>query len=310
MRKYSKLHIYFILSVISVASILFIGCSDGEKGAIEEIHPITVVDALGRELIFETVPQKIATISPTATEILYSVEGTSILRDRSSNFPDEVRELPHVGSAYDPSIEALVKEKPDLVIIEALTQARFASILGQSGLKVMAVKAETIDEIKEYMLKVGKLIGKEELASEKISGIEARLSDLGSFDDRSILILISDQDRNLYAAKPESYSGLIPEALGMKNKAEGLPDSGPYPGFSMMSTEAILVANPEVIVTITPAPKPAPRLSTTIAQIPPFSKLTAVQNGNVIEADVALFLQAPGPRIVEAIEFLKSALTK
>ena len=94
----------------------------------------------------------------------------------------------------------------------------------------------------------------------------------------------------------------------MVNKAEGLKDSGPYPGFSLMSPETILLANPDVIVTITPAPEPAPRLSSTITQIRPFAALSAIQTGSIYEADVTLFLQAPGPRIVEAVEALKQGL--
>ena len=113
----------------------------------------------------------------------------------------------------------------------------------------------------------------------------------------------------MYAARPESYTGLIAATIGMDNKAAGLPDSGPFPGFALMSIEAILMANPDVLVTITPAPVPAPRLSDSIKQIPPFAGLNAIQTGNVIEADVTLFLQSPGPRIVEAVEFLKDAVS-
>ena len=104
---------------------------------------------------------------------------------------------------------------------------------------------------------------------------------------------------------PESYTGLIADTLGMENGAAGFPASGPYPGFSIMSPELILKANPDIIVTITPAPEPAPRLSTTLSHIPPFAGLKSIRNGNVIEADVSLFLQAPGPRIGDAVQFLK-----
>ena len=76
----------------------------------------------------------------------------------------------------------------------------------------------------------------------------------------------------------------------------------------MMSTEAILMANPDLIVTITPAPEPAPRLSDTITRIPPFAGLTAIQTRSIFEGDVTLLLQAPGPRIVEAVESLSEGL--
>ncbi|MQG73802.1 MAG: ABC transporter substrate-binding protein [SAR202 cluster bacterium] len=305
--------------LISATLILILACSSDDEAsnvtssgeaatAVPAKDPVTVTDALGQAINFEEPPKKIVTLSPTATEILYAAGGAAILRDRASNFPVEAQSLPDAGSAYNPSIEAVVEVQPDLVIIEALTQARFVSILKQSGLKVMAVKAETVDDITNQIINVGKVIGEEAVANERVAEITRRLEQVGSSDSRTFLILISDQDRNLYAARSESYTGLVATTLGLKNKAEGLPDSGPYPGFSMMSTEAILMANPDIIVTITPAPEPAPRLSDTITRIPPFAGLTAVRTRSIFEGDVTLLLQAPGPRIVEAVESLSEGL--
>ena len=273
-------------------------------------NSITITDNLGQILSFDSIPKNIATISPSATEMLYAAGGTATVRDRASNFPESVQALPDVGSAYNPSIEALIGAQPDLVIIEALTQARFLPMLKQADLKVMAVKAETIQDITENIQKIGKIIDKETTARLEVSGIASRLSAAKTYNTGSVLLLISDHDRNLYAARPESYTGLIATEVGLINKAAGLPDSGPYPGFAVMGPESILMANPDFIVTITPAPMPAPRLSETIKQIPPFARLKAIQSGNVIEADVNLFLQAPGPRIVEAVEFLKDHIKR
>ena len=269
---------------------------------------VIVIDALGNEIEFDGIPDKVATISPTATEMLYAAGGVSVLRDRASKYPAEVTELPNVGSAYNPSIEEIVKAKPDLVIIEALTQARFIPVLAQAGLKVMAVKAETKEDITSNILNIGKVIGKESEAIDKIKDIDNRLSEIGSEDGRTVLLLISDQDRNLYAARPESYTGLIAQTIGMVNKAAGLPDAGPYPGFALMSPESILMADPDVIIALSPAPPPAPRLSNMLTQIPPFAGLKAIRTGSILEGDVDLFLQSPGPRIVEAVEFLKKGL--
>ena len=312
---------FFIINVSLLLLLsVFVSCGESSSmdseptaaaeptAAPEPVYDVTVIDALGREISFDSIPQKIASISPTATEMLYAAGGSAILRDRASNYPEEANALPDVGSAYDPSIETLVGARPDLVLIEALTQARFAPMLESMGLKVMAVKAETVSDVTTYISDLGSILESSDTASEKIEDIQTRLMALESSDSRSVLILISDQDRNLYAARPESYTGLIATTLGMSNKAEGLPDSGPYPGYALMSTEAILMANPDVIVTLTPAPEPAPRLSQTITQIPPFAALKAIQMNQVVEGDVVLFLRAPGPRIVDAVEFLQESL--
>ena len=269
---------------------------------------IVIVDALGREVAFESVPEKIATISPTATEMLYVAGGESVLRDRASRYPAQAQKLPDVGSAYDPSLELLIDVSPELVIIEALTQAQFVPALEKSGFKVVSVKAESVEDVKSNISNIGKILGSDTIAQAFIDDMENRLASVGGDDGRSILILISDRDRNLYAARPESYTGLIASLIGLVNKAEGMPDFGPFPGFTAMSPELILAANPDIIVTITPAPEPAPRLSDTIKMIPPFAGLKAMRSGAIIEGDLTLFLQSPGPRIVEAVEFLKVSL--
>tara|TARA_Y100000590_G_scaffold18140_1_gene21589 strand:- start:1739 stop:2761 length:1023 start_codon:yes stop_codon:yes gene_type:complete len=272
-------------------------------------EPVRVTDALGQQLTFDSVPQRIVTLSPTASELLYFVGGRAVGRDRASNFPLIMKSLPDVGSAYNPSMEALMAMRPDLVIIEALTQARFAPMLAKTGITVMAVKTESLEDITANLTMIGSVIGNEKLAQQAVDDITGRLELVGQVE-KSVLLLISDQERNLYAAKPESYTGLIVDVLGMENKAAGLADSGVYPGFSLMTAEAILRSNPDIIVTITPAPKPAPRLSVTMSQIPPFAALKAMQTGMIIEGDVDLFLQAPGPRLVEAVEFLKARMAQ
>ncbi|MCH2670406.1 MAG: hypothetical protein MK009_11235, partial [Gammaproteobacteria bacterium] len=55
----------------------------------ETSWPLSIKDALGQELIFDGVPQKIATISPIATEMLYAIGGSASLRDRASNYSIE-----------------------------------------------------------------------------------------------------------------------------------------------------------------------------------------------------------------------------
>ena len=92
--------------------------------------------------------------------------------------------------------------------------------------------------------------------------------------------------------------------MNLSNVASDLSESGPYPGYALFSSEQAIKTNPDVILTISPAPEPAPRLSAMLPRIPGYAGLDAVANGRVSEVSVDLFLQAPGPRIVDAIEEL------
>ena len=269
-----------------------------------EPYPLTVVDMMGRTVEIAAKPTRIVSISPTATETLYVAGGAAVARDTSSTFPAEVLSLPELGGAYSPSFEAIAAQRPDLILIEALTQARFVEPLSQLGAPVVAVRATSLDDVTASVELVGQIIGNGEAAEEASQEISARVSQAveGLSAGQSALILISDADRNLYAAKPQSYPGAIASIAQLSNPAAELPDSGPFPGFAIVSAEQVLGMNPDYVFTITPAPEPAPRLSAMLPRIPGFAALQAVSSGRMHELELAIFLRNQGPRIAEAVE--------
>ncbi len=267
-------------------------------------YPLEVVDMVGRPVEIPAKPTRIVSISPTATEMLYVAGGTAIARDSSSTFPAEVMELPELGGAYSPSFEAIAAQGADLILIEALTQSRFLEPLSQLGAPVVAVRATSIDDVTMGIRLIGQIIGSDEVAEQAAQDISARVSSSvkGLSSGKSVLILISDADRNLYAAKPQSYPGAIASMVQLSNPAGDLPDSGTFPGFAGISAEQVLTMDPDYVFTITPAPEPAPRLSAMLPRIPGFSGLRAVASGQMHEIDHVVFLRNPGPRIAEAVE--------
>ena len=242
--------------------------------------------------------------------MIYKIGGTVVARDSSSRFPANIMEIPTVGSAYSPNVEAIVAQNPDLIVIEALTQARFIGQLSQFGIPVFAVRAASLADVTDGLKDLGNILGLQTESESAIAEINEKLTSISSGFSYSgdILILISDADRNLYAAKPESYAGLIADLLGLNNLAKGMDDVGPYPGYTLWSGEVAARSHPGYILTISPAPPPAPKLSETLINIPGFNRLPAIQNGNVKELNPILFMQAPGPRIVDALEEMSSLL--
>ena len=269
-----------------------------------ETYPLEITDMLGRPVTIPARPERIVSISPTATEMLYAVGGSAVARDSSSTFPALVMELPDVGGAYSPSFESIAAQRPDLILLEALTQARFLEPLSQFGAPVVAVRASSLEDVVAGIRLVGQIIESDETAEQVAQDITARVSSAteGLSAGMSALILISDADRNLYVAKPQSYPGAIASMVELSNPAADLPDSGTFPGFALVSAEQLLAMDPDFLFTITPAPEPAPKLSTVLPRIPGVSGMQAIRQGQMHEIDHVIFLRNQGPRMAEAVE--------
>jgi iron complex transport system substrate-binding protein len=290
-----------LLLIILAASLILMACSSSTP----EPSTLTVTDLLGRSVEVPRKPERIVTTHPSATEALYQVGGTAVGRDTASKYPTEVQDLPTVGGSYSISTEAVVALDPDLVLIEALTQASLIEPFEELGIPVMAVRAASLEDIVQSLTLVGEILDTDDAAAQVITDIQNRIdvAKENAPEGKSILIFIADAQNNVYAAKPASYPGTMAALIGLDNLAADLPDAGGrYAGYASFSAEQATQTNPDVVFTITPAPAPAPRLSVVLSQMPGFKEIPAVKAGHIVELDPVLFLQAPGPRIADAVE--------
>ena len=268
-------------------------------------YPLTVNDMMDRSVTIAAEPQRVVATSPTTVEMVYAVGGTLVAHDASSNYPPEVVDLPAVGRAYAPDFEGIVAQNPDLVIADSINQARFLQQFEALGVPILMVGAASFDDVETGMRLVGQALGlssEAELATAKMQQDRDDLISQVPEQQVKALILIMDADQRIYAAKPDTYVGSLAQALKAENPATGLSGAaGPYPGYVLLSAEQAVTENPDVILTISPAPAPAPKLSDVLKDVPGYSDLDAVKAGKVHELDVDLFLQAPGPRVIEAM---------
>ncbi len=276
-------------------------------------YPVTVTDMLGRRVEIKAEPKTIVAVSPTAVELVYAAGKTVAGRPSTANYPPEAQSATPVGTAYQPNLEAILALKPDLVIADSVIHAQPALRQPLEGLPVPVIfaGANSYQQVLDALRLVGTALNATEATNRVIADIEKALADARkALEGKNVtaVAILSDRDQTLYAAKSTSYTGDILKELGIRNPADALPDAGPFPGYATIAPEKLVEFNPDYIFAITPAPPPAPRLANLIPTIPPFRGLKAVTSNHVVDSDVELFVQAPGPRVKLALEAVAKAV--
>ncbi len=277
-------------------------------------YPVTVTDMLGRKVEIKAKPKTIVAISPTAVELVYAAGQTVAGRSQSADFPEAAKSAKEVGTAYQPSFEAILALKPDLIVADSIIHAQPAlrKPIEELGVPVIFAGADSYQKVLDGLTLMGQVFDAQATTAKIATDIAKARDDAKTAlatKKLSAVALISDRDRTLYAAKPGSYAGDVLAQLGLTNPAAAQPDSGPFPGYTAVPPEKMVEYNPDIIFAISAAPPPAPKLSASLLQVPPFKDLKALKTNKIVDANVELFLQAPGPRIVDAFKAVVAAAT-
>lgn len=277
-------------------------------------YPVDITDMAGHKVTIKAKPTTIVAVSPTAAELVYAAGGTIVGRSTTVVYPDAAKNATDIGSAYSPAPDKILALKPDLVVADSviiLGMPNVQKTLDGLGVPVVYVGAQSYADVLTGLDLIGKVLDGTDKTAQVKAGIDKAKNDAKAAlagKNLTFVALTADEKSQLYAAKDTSYVGDIMKQLGISNPASPLPDTPPYPGYSLVATDKLLQMNPDFILAITPDPH-APPLAGVIAQIPPLAGMKAVANKHVIDADMNVFLQAPGPRIADGFKAITAAVT-
>lgn len=274
------------------------------SGLATAAHAVQITDDRGKTFDFKAAPQRIVSLLPSLTETVCALQQCARLvgTDRYSNWPESVNRLPKVGGGIDPTIEAVVALKPDLILMS--TSGRARDRLEALGFTVVAMEPRRLADAERVLNTVGAILqvppeqGAKRAWREIDAAVEAARQSLPAHV-KGVRVYF-EVSRGPYAAGEKSFMGEILTRLGARNVVPAA--LGPFP---RLNPEFIVRANPDVIMI-------GNRSMQEAVTYPGWNAMKAVQENRVCafdsaEADV---LVRPGPRMAEAARLMARCLAE
>lgn len=265
--------------------------------------PVTV-DAENGEVTIEERPERIVSLSPSATEILFAIGAGDqvVAADTWSTYPENAPTTDLSG--YDPNIEAIVAYEPDLVIAAQDANEMVAS-LEALGVPVLVNGAPTdIEGGYDIAAGIGLATGHVDETAEMIAQMRADLDKaFAAAPQDQDLRIYHELDSTFYSASSNSFIGSVYAQLGAVNIADEADAEGT--GYPQLTEESIVEADPQLIV----ATDDVSYTAEDIAARPGWSEVAAVKDGSIVlvDADIA---SRWGPRLPQLVELLAGALNE
>lgn len=218
---------------------------------------VDVTDDYGNEVALQAPAQRIVSLSPHLTELLYAAgAGSKVVGVVDfSDFPPEARTLPRVGSNAAIDLESVLALRPDLLVAwPNAGTARAIARLAELGLPTFRSEPRELEDIASTLERLGRLSGTQPQAEQAARSFRARRAALESRYARRPKVRVFYQvwDRPLQTVNGDHVISKVIALCGGENVFAGLPGIAPQ-----IDREALLRASPEVVITSRPG-SPAP----------------------------------------------------
>jgi len=253
-------------------------------------------------------PEKIVSLSPTATETLFAIGAGSqvVAVDDQSNFPANAPKTDLSG--FKPNAEAIAAKQPDLVII-ANDIDKIKDQLTTLKIPVyLAAAAKELPEAYQQFTDLGALTGHrkeaEALALKTKGDIGKLVADVPKHPRTKYYY---ELDPTLYTVTSKTFVGSLFSLFGLDNVADPADADGSKGGYPQLGPEALIDANPDMVFLADS--KCCKQSLATVKARPGWANVAAVRNGQVIALDDDIASRW-GPRIVDLVRTIADAVAK
>ena len=273
------------------------------KEQMAEPFPVTLQTVTG-ELILETRPTRILSISPTATEILFAIgAGEQVFAvDDQSNYPPEAPTSDISG--WSPNLEAILALEPDLVVHSYLPEDIEQGLANVGIPSLTQFSAVTLEDTYSQISQLGQVTGTSEEAERKIQEMKQTIDEFVTrASDLEPLTFYHELDQTYFSVTSTTFIGQVYAMIGLSNIADAADEAGS--GYPQLSEEYIVSQDPDLIFLADT--KCCGQSIETVSERNGWDALTAVSEGKVIELDDDIASRW-GPRVVDFFEAVVVAM--
>jgi len=263
-------------------------------------YPIEIEDQLGRVVKLDKRPQRIISLDPTNTEILFALGlGDKVVGvTEYCDYPSEATEKEKVGKTRLPDIEKVIALQPDLILAASYQEKEIIPYLEKRGPTVFALAPKNLDGVLHDIQVVGRIAGKEEEASKLVAQLESRIK---AITDKTEKLEQNERPKVFYIcwSEPIYTAGKGTFINDLMVNAGGENIFSDIEGFQAVNIEAVIVGDPQVIIATTMlGAGDAPEW---VRSEPLLKNVAARKNGRIYTVDSHL-IDRHGPRIVKGLE--------
>lgn len=293
-KKMKKLLLLCLLAVVVLG-----GCV--RKTAEADLQTYTYTDDYGSVVQVPAHPQRVVSLSPAVTEIMFALGADSLLVGRTEFcvYPPEAARIENIGGISNLNIEKVLSCQPDLIISGSMVPQKVVQQFEKMGVPLVCViEKQHFDGLFENVAKIGGLVAMDSTAQQLNDRLHKRLDaiDLSPLaQPRSVYYVVGFGSGGNFTAGGNTFINDIIEMAGGQNiasRSEGWT----------FSVEALLQADPEFILI-------RAEDSARFCQTVPYNQLSAVRQGRMIALEDGI-LDLQVPRNIEVIRRLRARFSQ
>jgi len=298
-----------IITALVFITVLVGACTPVTTAIPEVAAPqINIIDGLGREVSLAEPAQKIVSLAPSNTEILFAVgAGEQVIgRDDFSNYPPEAGAVQTVGGSSGYNLEKITELQPDLVLAAEINSPEDVKALEELGITVFYLSNPVeFEGMYENLRTVARLTGHIETAEELIASLKGRVESVSEkvsgVETRPVVFYELDGTDPIkpWTSGPGTFITLLIEMAG--GSSIGTELDLPW---AQISQEQLILKDPDIILLGDAQWGTTPEM---VAARPGWGDIKAVREGKVIPFNDDL-VSRPGPRLVDGLEELARAI--